>query len=715
MLPEKSLQTPGLATVRSASSHLSVDDHEVNLEAIQSQAISIGEVAGEFTSEQKYFILRRLNYEGLVNLNELPVGATFMLEKISALNEAEAVEILKEYIEAHYEDVNIPDADYQFAQKLIDEAPNNLNSGAGDIKTHLKSHFDAGSDEKQLSDTNVADSTSIESITQSPFELFDWSFQVRVEAGLIAYHSPYPEIRAVTEPYDDPSVPCETPRAIIVGIIWLAIGVVINQFFYDRQPSISFTSAVAQLFIYPSGKLLALILPKWSFTIWKHTIDLNPGPWNEKEQMLATLIFSIAGGSTSYVTSNITVQKLAKFYDNNIFTNTGEYYAVTEVLNSNNLLDKQKYDEVGPPFYSAANLVLYGIFKTIRNFRTSTYEGFNDPHSRMMARYKEVPEWCFLCVLVISIVLAILCVELYPTETPVWGIFFAVGINFVFLTPITTIYSVTGFLFGLNVLVELIVGYALPGNGLALMFIKALGYNIDGQADNFISNQKMGHYAKVPPRAMFRWQIVGTFIASFIALGIINFTIDDIKDYCEPDNKLKFTCPESTVFYSSSILWGVIGPKRVFNQLYPILRWCFLVGFLLVFPCVAFKKYGPKKAAKYFQPTLIIGGFLIYAPYNLAYYTGGLYMSIAFMWYLRSRYTTWWEKYNYVLSGGLDAGVAFSAIIIFFAVQYHDKSINWWGNTVSTAGLDGAGLSLKNATLSAPDGYFGPRKSEYVE
>ncbi|ODV66348.1 OPT-domain-containing protein [Hyphopichia burtonii NRRL Y-1933] len=919
MLPEKSLQTPGLSTVRSASSHLSVDDHEVDLEAIQSQAISIGEVAGEFTSEQKYFILRRLNYEGLVNLNELPVGATFMLEKISALNEAEAVEILKEYIEAHYEDVNIPDADYQFAQKLIDEAPNNLNSGAGDIKTHLKSHFDAGSDEKQLSDTNVADSTSIESITHSPFELFDWSFQVRVEAGLIAYHSPYPEIRAVTEPYDDPSVPCETPRAIIVGIIWLAIGVVINQFFYDRQPNITFTSAVAQLFIYPSGKLLALILPKWSFTIWKHTIDLNPGPWNEKEQMLATLIFSIAGGTTSYVTSNITVQKMARFYDNkwvdfgyqvllilstnfmgfgfaglirkfviyptrsiwpsilptlavnkalmkpekheningwtisrytwffsitlasflyywipdylfqalssfnwmtwikpdnfnlasitgsesglgfnpipsfdwnvinynacltvpffsyvnqyigsiiaffaivgvywsnyywasylpinsnSIFTNTGEYYAVTEVLNSNNLLDKQKYDKVGPPFYSAANLVLYGaffaiypfaffyevimnykaykkafigIYKTIRNFKTSTYEGFNDPHSRMMARYKEVPEWCFLCVLVISIVLAILCVELYPTETPVWGIFFAVGINFVFLIPITTIYSVTGFLFGLNVLVELIVGYALPGNGLALMFIKALGYNIDGQADNFISNQKMGHYAKVPPRAMFRWQIVGTFIASFIGLGIINFTIDDIKDYCEPGNKLKFTCPQSTIFYSSSILWGVIGPKRVFNQLYPILRWCFLIGFLLVFPCVAFKKYGPKKAAKYFQPTLIIGGFLIYAPYNLSYYTGGLYMSIAFMWYLRSRYTTWWEKYNYVLSGGLDAGVAFSAIIIFFAVQYHDKSITWWGNTVSTAGLDGAGLSLKNATLSAPDGYFGPRMSKLAE
>ena len=82
-------------------------------------------------------------------------------------------------------------------------------------------------------------------------------------------------------------------------------------------------------------------------------------------------------------------------------------------------------------------------------------------------------------------VLAILCVKVYPAETPVWGIF-ALGINFVFLIPLTTIYARTGFAFGLNVLVELIVGYAIPGNGLALAFIKAFGYNIDGQAQTLL-------------------------------------------------------------------------------------------------------------------------------------------------------------------------------------------------------------------------------------
>ena len=80
-------------------------------------------------------------------------------------------------------------------------------------------------------------------------------------------------------------------------------------------------------------------------------------------------------------------------------------------------------------------------------------------------------------------------------ETPIWG-FFTIAINFV-LIPLTSIASVTGFSFGLNVLVELIVGYAIPNSGIALITLKAYGYNIDSQANNYITDQKLAHYAKI--------------------------------------------------------------------------------------------------------------------------------------------------------------------------------------------------------------------------
>ena len=49
-----------------------------------------------------------------------------------------------------------------------------------------------------------------------------------------------------------------------------------------------------------------------------------------------------------------------------------------------------------------------------------------------------------------------------------------------------------------------------------------------------------------------------------------------------------------------------------------------LIGFLIAFPCIAIKKWGPRKYVKYFEPSIIIGGFLNYAPYNLSYYIPGL-------------------------------------------------------------------------------------------
>ncbi|KAK6456529.1 OPT oligopeptide transporter protein-domain-containing protein [Scheffersomyces xylosifermentans] len=876
-----------IGTVTSSGTHLELADHEVDLNAMVSNPTSIGDVGTTLTHGQKKIILRRMHFDSLVSLDELPPQVTFMIGKIESLSIEDSINILKEALVEHQDDVNIPTDDFQLLERLVV-----FTSGDSSTKSLEESVYD-------LDDHTI----------------IDWGLQIRLEAALIAYHSPYPEVRAVTDPYDDPNTPCETIRVYIAGIIWTAISAVINQFFSQRFPSIVLSSSVVQIFLYPSGLLLEWLLPKTKVQVWKFTIDLNPGPWNYKEQMLATMLCSISGGGTSYVSSNIHVQRMKMFYNNqwanfgyqtllilstnfmgfgfagimrkfavypvdaiwptllptialnkalmqpekkeningwvisrymffffvfiisfisywvpnylftalstfnwmtwikpdnfnlaaitgsvsglglnpvptfdwvnlnsnsalavpfysqvstyigtflsffviigvywsnykwtaylpinsnSLFTNTGDYYSVQAIIDENSLISQAKYDKYGPPFYTAGNLVQYGAFfaiypfaifyesilnyrqiwralkamaKGFRNLRSSTYEGFQDPHTTMMKAYKEVPDWIFLSVLVISLVLAIVCVKIYPAETPVWGIFFAIGINFIFLIPMVAVYSRTGFSFGLNVLVELIVGYAIPGNGLALNFIKALGYNIDGQAETYITDQKMAHYVKLPPRSMFRVQILSVFIASFIQLGIMNFTIDNIKDYCEPYNKEKFTCADAKTFYNASIQWGVIGPKKVFGGIYPILQWCFLIGFLLIFPCLCFKKYAPKKYTKYFEPTLIIGGMLNWAPYNLSYFTGGLYLSIAFMYYIKKKYEAWWQKYNYLLSAGLTAGVALSSIIIFFSVQYHEKDLNWWGNSVSNKGIEGGygRTSRLNATETAPDGYFGPR------
>ena len=54
--------------------------------------------------------------------------------------------------------------------------------------------------------------------------------------------SPYPEVRSAVANTDDPSIPVNTLRAWVLGIIWAIILPGINQFFYFRYPAVTVTS-----------------------------------------------------------------------------------------------------------------------------------------------------------------------------------------------------------------------------------------------------------------------------------------------------------------------------------------------------------------------------------------------------------------------------------------------------------------------------------------
>ncbi|CAN6649256.1 oligopeptide transporter 2 [Trichomonascus vanleenenianus] len=887
----------------------------------------------ELTDEQRRLIAERYGNRAEADNVAPSADMEFLFDKIVNMTMEEAIEVLTIAIDYHSDDRNF---DYGTMEKI-----------------------------KLL----------VEGQEASGLNQDDYEFDCKAEAAVLKYHSPYPEVRSIADPFDDPTIPVETIRSYFLGMLWSIIGMGVNTFFAPRFPSITLSSAIVQLFLYPCGKFLELVLPDWGITVFGTRHSLNPGPWSYKEQMFATITFNVSL-TTIYVFWNFMVQKLPLFFDgqwvgigyeillafsnqcigfgfagllrrfsvypaksiwpsilptvalsrallvpehedsrpingwtmsrykfffivfcssfayywlpgylfqalsvfnwmtwikpdnfnlamitgsnsglgfnpwstfdwvvlnqnlpfqspffaffqqfigtllggfiiiaiywsgrkwtqyipintSTVYANDGTPYQVTKVL-TNNKLDVEKYKAYSPPFYSAANLVVYGAFfafyplnfvymfvdqwKTVRTAmrgvvrdmshdlgsmgkrvglvtyhlvkfdfkgakeayyanqpeRLSMLDGYHDAHATMMMAYPEAPDWWFLAVLIVSFVFGIIIVCVYPIDTPVWTLFFVVAINGVYLIPMTIIYSMTGITEGLNVLVELIIGYALPGNAQALMLTKAYGYNINGQADNYISDQKMAHYAKIPPRAVFRGQLISTLLTSLCSVGVMNWLMSNIDGLCDLDQPQKFTCANgSRIFYSAAVMWGSIGPKRVFDQLYPELRWCFLIGFLVAIVFLVGQKYGSTARTWYrskFQggvsrvfdktvlqflswfkvvnPAVVCNGMLLWAPLNLTYSLPGLYGSFVFHYYIRRHFTAWWEKYTYVMVAAMTGSTAFCAIIIFFAVQYHPKDVSWWGNNVPFVGVDGMGATLQtvNATLGE---YFGPRKGTF--
>lgn len=61
---------------------------------------------------------------------------------------------------------------------------------------------------------------------------------LRIDAVMMKYSSPYPGVRAVASPIDEPDVPVETIRAYFLGIGWAVIGTFMATFFNSRFPGI---------------------------------------------------------------------------------------------------------------------------------------------------------------------------------------------------------------------------------------------------------------------------------------------------------------------------------------------------------------------------------------------------------------------------------------------------------------------------------------------
>ena len=141
--------------------------------------------------------------------------------------------------------------------------------------------------------------------------------EIEREKRLLLDDSPYPEVRAVVQPTDDTSIPVNTFRVWLLGTFFTIIGTGLDQFFSLRQPGILVATSCAQVVAYPFGVFMAKYLPTrrygkgwWSFT-------LNPGPFNQKEHILITVMSNVAYGGangTAYVTYVFQVLKLDLFY-----------------------------------------------------------------------------------------------------------------------------------------------------------------------------------------------------------------------------------------------------------------------------------------------------------------------------------------------------------------------------------------------------------------
>ncbi|KAH9292759.1 hypothetical protein KI387_042054 [Taxus chinensis] len=191
-------------------------------------------------------------------------------------------------------------------------------------------------------------------------------------------------------------------------------------------------------------------------------------------------------------------------------------------------------------------------------------------------------------------------------QLPWWGMLLASGIACILSLPIGVIQATTNQQPGYNVVAEFIIGYLLPGKPIANILFKTYGRISTTHALSFLADLKLGHYMKIPPRCMYVAQLVGTILAGTINLCIAWWLLTGTEHICDVNSlpsDSPWTCPKDRVAFDAFVIWGLVGPKRLFGPLGPYknLVWLFLVGAFLPVPVWILNKLFPKTKQIFYE------------------------------------------------------------------------------------------------------------------
>ncbi|KAG8632780.1 oligopeptide transporter 2 [Manihot esculenta] len=431
---------------------------------------------------------------------------------------------------------------------------------------------------------------------------------------------------------------------------------------------------------------------------------------------LITPFFAIVNVIVGYIATIYMIMPIAYWgintYDakkfplvsSHLFNQKGELYNVSAIVNNRFEIDLPTYQKEGHLYLSTFFALTYGIgFAAIvstlvhvalfngkeifKQFRAS-YEGKEDIHTRLVKKYKGIPNWWFYLTLLFSLVLSLfLCIFMKDQiQMPWWGLIFAVGIALTFTLPISIITATTNQSPGLNIITEYLMGVILPGRPIANVCFKTYGYISMSQAVSFLADFKLGHYMKIPPRSMFLVQCIGTIISGTVNTGVAWWLLTTVENICQ-DNLLPpnspWTCPGDRVFYDASVVWGLVGPKRIFGRLgnYSMLNLFFLGGAIgPVIVWLLHKAFPKQKWIALINLPVLLGATAVMPPATTVNFNCWIVVGIIFNYFIFKNNKKWWQRYNYVLSAALDAGLAFMGVLLYFTLTMEDISISWWGS-----------------------------------
>jgi len=141
--------------------------------------------------------------------------------------------------------------------------------------------------------------------------------------------------------------------------------------------------------------------------------------------------------------------------------------------------------------------------------------------------------------------------------------------------------------------------------------------------------------------------MIATLVSTIVCTGVMQFQVN-IENVCQAKiAPMRFFCPGPTTFFTAAVLWGTIGPIKVFGHQgqYKELLLGFPAGILLtVIVYFLVKKFPKNRYIRQFHPVAFWYGGLNWAPYSFSYAMPSIPIAILSWLWVKSRFLAFWSK-----------------------------------------------------------------------
>ncbi|CAF1357550.1 unnamed protein product [Didymodactylos carnosus] len=140
------------------------------------------------------------------------------------------------------------------------------------------------------------------------------------------FQSPYEVVNTSVPIITDDKMPYLTFRTLFMGLLLTVIVSILSATFSFRRYPLNTDVVIFQLISMPLGQLMARLLPKKTFHLYKWKFSLNNGPFNIKEHSLITAML-IANADTAYAIYQITALQI--FFEEPISFAAGLFFVIS--------------------------------------------------------------------------------------------------------------------------------------------------------------------------------------------------------------------------------------------------------------------------------------------------------------------------------------------------------------------------------------------------